>query len=206
MTQRNSSILRRINVRLCLLIVLGLFCARTGSARQETQNSNTDPEVFGSQVNSLLAAQQDALSSGNPEKILKTSSSVAAASLALLNNLDAKDQESRKALEALPYAGRASRPICPRSWRLLEMELGLGETSQAVGLKKHIVSTNPDTAELHLQLAQVFEKGHALVEAVQEAQRAVALEPASPDAQIALGMAYWRLNGFGLQRRNAKAR
>src|SRR5208282_2610349 len=73
----------------------------------------------------------------------------------------------------------------------------LGETSQAAELEKHILGSNPDSAELHLQLAQAFTKGAEPDEAVQEAQRAVALDPVSLDAQIALGMAYWKLNGFG---------
>lgn len=196
MSQWNSSTLKIAGGRACLLIALGLLCARPGAARQSAQSAPADAEVFGSQVSALLAAQQDALSSGDPEQILKTSSSVAVASLALLNNLDAKDQESRKAVQALPYAEGLLSDL-PTELSLLKMELDLGETTQAAVLTKHIESTNPDTAELHLKVAEVLEKGHELIGAVRETQRAVALEPASRDAQVALGMAYWRLNGFG---------
>ncbi len=104
MTKRDSSRLKLASGRLWLLVVLGLFCAVMCKAQDDQPGGSPDAAAFGAQVNALLAAQQDALSSGDPDRILKTSSSVAAASLALLDNLDAKDQQSRKALGALPYA------------------------------------------------------------------------------------------------------
>jgi tetratricopeptide (TPR) repeat protein len=179
-----------------LLVVPVLFCARPGAAQQQTQSASPDAEVFGAQINSLLAAQQDALSSGDPNQILKTSSSVAVASLALLEHLDAQDQENRKAVEALRYAQGLLADL-PTELSLLGMEVGLGETSPAAELEKHILGSNPDSAELHLQLAQAFAKGSQPDEAVREAQRAVALDPTSLNAQIALGLAYWKLNGSG---------
>src|SRR5208282_1966743 len=129
----NTSTISRFGLatgRLWLLVVLGLCCAGRGAAQQETKGASQDPEMFGTQINSLLAAQQDALSSGDPDQILKTSSSVAVASLALLDHLDAQDQESRKALEALPYAEGLLADL-PTELSLLGMELSLGETSQA---------------------------------------------------------------------------
>jgi tetratricopeptide (TPR) repeat protein len=196
MTQRNSSTVRLVASRHWLPIALAIFCVEPCAARQALQAGGQDAEAFGTAVNSLVAAQQDALNSGDPDKILKTSSSVAVASLALLNNLDAHDQESRKALPALPYAEDLLTDL-PTELSMLEMELGLGETSIASELEKHIVGSNPENADLHLRLAQIYLKSGALVEAVRETQRAVTLEPASLDAQIALGMAYWKLNGFG---------
>jgi protein O-GlcNAc transferase len=195
MNLSSSSNLRFAGSRLWLLVVLGLLLAGAGAAQESQTSGRPDPEKFGAQVNALLAAQQDALNSGDPDQILKTSSSVAAASLALLDNLDAKDQESRKALKALPYAEGLLSDL-PSELSLLGMELSLGEKSGAAELTKHIVSTNPGNAELHLKLAQIFAQGSEPDEAVEEAQRAVELEPASRDAQIALGMAYWKLNGF----------
>lgn len=196
MNTSNSSKFRLATGRLWLLVALGMFCVVHGAAQQGTQSAGQDPAMFGTQINSLLAAQQDALSSGDPDQILKTSSSVAVASLALLDKLDAKDQNSRNALEALPYAEGLLADL-PTELSLLGMELSLGESSQATELEKHILGSNPDSAELHLQLAQAFSKGSEPDEAVREAQRAAALDPASRDAQIALGMAYWKLNGLG---------
>lgn len=180
---------------LLMLIVLGLFCARLGGAQQETQSEGVDAAVFGSEVNALLAAQQEALSSGDADQILKTSSSVAVASLAMLDNLDAKDQESRKGPEALSYAEGLLSDL-PTELSLLKLELSLKEGARADELKKHIESANADSAELHLELSKAFAQGSALDEAAEEAQRAAALDPTRSDAEIALGMAYWRLNAF----------
>ncbi|MFZ0301170.1 MAG: tetratricopeptide repeat protein [Terracidiphilus sp.] len=204
MTKRDSSRLKLASGRLWLLVVLGLFCAVMCKAQDDQPGGSPDAAAFGAQVNALLAAQQDALSSGDPDRILKTSSSVAAASLALLDNLDAKDQQSRKALGALPYAEGLLSDL-PTELSLLAMELHLGEKSDAAELTKHIVSTNPGNAELDLKLAQIFAQGSEADEAVEEAQRAVDLEPASRDAQIALGMAYWKLNGFEYNEETLKA-
>lgn len=192
---------KRINVklaprRLCMLVVLVLFLVRLSDAQQAAQPAGQSAQVFGPQIDSLLAAQQDALTSGDPDQILKTSSSVAVASLALLNHLDPNDQESRQVLAALPYAESLLSDL-PTELSLLSLELNLGEPSPALELEKHIVDSNPDSAELHLKLAQAFSKSSQLDEAVRQAQRAVTLDPASREAQAALGMAYWRLNGFG---------
>src|SRR6185437_12081550 len=107
----------------------------------------------------------------------------------------AHDQEKRKALEALPYT-QALLADLPTELMLLRMELNLGETAHAADLKKHIVSTNAENATLHLSLAEIFQQRSEFADAVREAQRAVELDPKSRDAQTALGMACWGLNGF----------
>jgi tetratricopeptide (TPR) repeat protein len=140
-------------------------------------------------------AQQDAIQSGDPDRILASSSSVAVAALALLNNLDAQDQESRKAVGALPYAEGLLSDL-PAETMLLKMELSLGESAPAAEMKKRILSTNPESVKLHLSLAEIFGKSSQFDEAVREARRAVELDPSSRDAEIALGLSYWGLNVF----------
>jgi Tfp pilus assembly protein PilF len=185
-----------------LFAILGLLCASSypalsaaqSAAQSDAQSATQNSDVFGAEMNSLLSAQQDALSSGDPDQIYKTSDSVAVASLTVLDSLDANDQESRKAAGALSYAiAHLSDLTAERA--LLTMELRLGDTAPAEELRQHIVKTNPGTAELHLALASIFEQNMKLADAAQEAQRAADLDPQSRDTQIALGMAYWKLNG-----------
>ena len=62
-------------------------------------------------------------------------------------------------------------------------------------MEKHILSTNPEDAKLHLGLAEILQVSKP-DDAAREAQRAVELDPKSRDAQLQLGMAYWALNVF----------
>jgi len=195
MSQPNKSITKLACGPLLVLIVAGLICGGNGAAQEDSPSARVDAEVIGSEVNTLLAAQQEALSSGDPDQILKTSSSVAVASLAMLDNQDAKDQKSRKGPESLAYAEGLLADL-PTELQLLKMELRLKETTGAAELTRHIESGNPDSADLHLKLSKIFAQGSEPDKAVEEAQRAVTLDPASSEDQVALGMAYWRLNGL----------
>jgi tetratricopeptide (TPR) repeat protein len=195
MTLVNSSIHRRACGCVPFFIGLGLFCAKYCGAQENPQGATRSSDVLSPAVKSLIVAQQDAIQSGDPDRILASSSSVAVASLALLNNLDAQDQESRKAVGALPYAQGLLSDL-PTETMLLKMELSLGENTPAADLKKRILSTNPESVKLHLSLAEIFGKSSQFDEAVREAQRAVELDPSSRDAEIALGLSYWGLNVF----------
>ncbi len=195
MIQDNNSTRRLWCSPAWFVILLGVFCARYGAAQEDAQSAPQGPESFGSAVQTFLAAQQDAIQSGDPDRILATSSPVAVATLALLNNLDAQDQESRKAVGALPYAEGLLSDL-PAEMMLLKMELSLGEIAPAAELKKRILSTNPESVKLHLSLAELFGKNSQFDEAVLEAQRAVELDPSSRDAELALGLSYWGLNLF----------
>ena len=192
MTKANSSLISLTRGRLRSLVVL--FCAAYGAAHAIAQNATQDPDVFGSAVKSFVAAQQDALTSGDPDRILKSSSPVAVASLALLNGLDTKDQENRKAVGALSYAQSLVSDL-PTEMLLLKMEVSLGAAAHPEELEKRILSTNPEDAKLHLGLAEILQASKP-DDAVREALRAVELDPKSRDAQLQLGMAYWALNVF----------
>jgi len=181
--------------RLQSAIVLALICSPLCAAQAGTQSAAPDPDLFGSAVKSFLVAEQDALDSGDPDRVLKSSAPVAVASLAFLTNLDEPDQHTRNALAALPYAQGLISDL-PTELLLLRMELSLGEAAPAAGLRKHILATNPEDAKLHVTLCEILGYGRQLEDAVREAQRAVELEPSSREAQTALGMAYWGLNGF----------
>jgi tetratricopeptide (TPR) repeat protein len=195
MTLANSSIHRLARGSIPFLSVLSLFCATYCGAQEDPQGATRNSEVLSPAVKSLIVAQQDAIQSGDADRILASSSSVAVASLALLNNLDAEDQESRKAIGALPYAEGLLSDL-PTETMLLKMELSLGETAPAAELKKRILSTNPESVKLHLSLAEIFGKSSQFDEAVGEAQRADELDRSSRDAEIALGLSYWGLNVF----------
>lgn len=193
MTRSQSPFRHRARIRVFSAVCL--CCAGIGVIQSDAQAAGQDPNDFESAFKSFIAAQQDALTSGDADRILASSGPVAAASLALLNNFDKPDQESRKAEGALPYAGSLLTDL-PTEMLVLRMELSLGETVAAAELRKHIESSNPDTTKLHMDLSEVLEKNRQLDDAVREAQRAAEMEPASRDAQVTLGMAYWSLNAF----------
>ncbi len=195
MIKINNSIRGIASGSVWFVMMLGLLHARHGAAQADAPSAIQASGGFGSAFQSLLIAQQNALQSGDPDRILASSSTVTVASLALLDNLDERDQESRKALGALAYAEGLLSDL-PTEMILLKMELDLGETAPAAELKKRILSTNPESAKLHLSLAEMFGKSSQFDEAVREAQRAVELDPSSLDAEIALGLSYWGLNVF----------
>ena len=193
MNWANNSFCRRTHFEVAL--ALCLCCAGFCALQANAQSSGQDPDNFETSFKSFIAAQQEALSSGDPDRILTTSGPVAAASLALLNNFDKADQESRKALGALPYAGGLLSDHATEML-VLRMELSLGEADAAAALRTHIESTGPDDANLHMEMSEILEKNGQLDDAVHEAQQAAGLEPKSRDTQVTLGMAYWALNAF----------
>jgi len=181
--------------RLGPVILMVLVCTASCAAQSGASGATQDPEVFGSAVKSFLIAEQEALESDVPDRVLKGSAPVAVASLALLTSMDQRDQQTRNALSALPYAQGLIFDL-PTQLVLLRMELSLGEAAPAAEFKKHILATNPVDAKLHVTLCQILGSARQMEDAVREAQHAVEFDPASREAQTALGMAYWGLNGF----------
>ncbi|MGB6728687.1 MAG: hypothetical protein WBE74_22535, partial [Terracidiphilus sp.] len=104
MIKINNSIRGIASGSVWFVMMLGLLHARHGAAQADAPSAIQASGGFGSAFQSLLIAQQNALQSGDPDRILASSSTVTVASLALLDNLDERDQESRKALGALAYA------------------------------------------------------------------------------------------------------
>jgi tetratricopeptide (TPR) repeat protein len=172
-----------------------LLCAGLAMSQTTPQSTPDYPDELASAMRSFITAQQEALESGDPDRILSSSSPVAVASLALLSSLDEHDQQARNAVGALSYAQGLVSELST-DFMLLRMELRLGQSAQAAELKMQIINTNPEDPKLHGTLAQIFQQAYAFDDAVREAQRAVDLDPKSRDAQIALGMAYWGLNAF----------
>jgi tetratricopeptide (TPR) repeat protein len=182
-------------------LVVGVILTGSHAVRANPQTAESQPDVFGSAMRDFVAAQQDALNSGDSDRILNSSSPVAVASLALLNSFGGQDQENQK---ALAYAqGLLSDPSS--ELMLLKMELSLGETASAAELRKHILSANSEDARLDLGLAEILEQELQFDEAIPEAQRAVDLDPTSRDAQIALGMGYWGANAFQYNEESRRA-
>lgn len=173
-----------------------VFCAAGPAAAQATpDNAIPNPDLFGPALKPLILAEQYAVSRGDPDAILEYSRELAVASLRLLAVIDPHDQETTKALQALPSSDRLVSDL-PTELLLLRSELTSGETADAAELVKHILSTNPDTADLRIALSKTMEQGSDRDDALREAARAVELDPGSRDAQIALGMASWEINGF----------
>ena len=187
------------------LVLLCVFCA-AGQAAAQAASDNTmpDPDLLGPELKPLILAEQSAVSSGDPDAILEYSRDLAVASLRLLAVVDPKDQESSKALQALPSADRLVSDL-PTELLLLRSELMSGETTDAAELDKHILSTNPDSSALRIALSKTMEQGSDRDDALREAARAVELDPNSREAQIALGMASWEINGFQYNEQTLRA-
>jgi len=199
-----DAIVRIAARRFLLPAVLALACAGHSLAQAAGGDGAHDSDFFGSEMKSLLAEHQQALASGDPDRIYTSSCHLAVATLALLNGLDKPDQVSRKADGALLYTQGLLTDL-PTETMLFDMELNLGEPDQADALRKHILSTNPESAETHLALAEALGRSSQFGAAVQEAQRAVDLDPNSSHAQTVLGMAYWGINGFQYNEGTLKA-
>lgn len=194
MTQARTLISTLASIRFCSFVA-GVILFLVSLVRVSAQAAQQDSDDFGSAMQALVAAQQDALASGDPDRILNSSSPVAVASLALLDNLDRGDQESRKTIDAVSYAqSLLSDPS--NELTLMKMELSLGESADAMNLKNHILSMNSEDPRLDLAVAEILEQGLQYGEAIPAAQRAIDLDPNSRDAQIALGMGYWGANVF----------
>ena len=178
------------------LVLLLVFCAAGAAAAQVASgNAVPDPDLFGPEMKPLIVAEQFAVRADDPDRILESSRDLAVASLRLLAIVDPQDQESGKALQALPSSDRLVSDL-PTELLLLRSELVSGETADAGELEKHILSTNPDSADLRIALSKTMEQGFDRDDALREAARGVELEPNSREAQIALGMASWEINGF----------
>jgi tetratricopeptide (TPR) repeat protein len=179
-----------------LLVLLLVFGAAGPAAAQATPgNAAPDPDLFGPELKPLILAEQYAVSAGDPDAILEYSRDLAVASLRLLTAVDPQDQESGKALQALPSSDRLVSDLSTELL-LLRSELVSGETADAGELEKHILSTNSDSADLRIALSKTMEQCSDRDDALREATRAVELDPNSREAQIALGMASWEINSF----------
>lgn len=178
-----------------LVFLLAISGAGRAAAQAAPGNPMPDADLFGQELKPLILAEQSAVGSGDPDAILEYSRDLAVATLRLLAVVDPKDEDASKALHALPASDRLVSDL-PTQLLLLRSELASGETAEAVELEKHILSTNSDSADLHIALSKTMEEGSDRDGGFREAARAVALAPNSPGAQIALGMASWELNGF----------
>jgi tetratricopeptide (TPR) repeat protein len=188
-----------------LLVLLLVFGAAGPAPAQATpSHATTDPDLFGPELKPLILAEQYAVSSGEPDAILEYSRDLAVASLRLLTAVDPQDQESGKALQVLPSSDRLVSDL-PTELLLLRSELTSGETADAAELEKHILSTNPDSADLRIALSKTMEQCSDRDDALREATRAVELDPNSREAQIALGMASWEINGFQYNEQTLRA-
>ncbi len=183
--------------RVCLpsLVCLALVGTVGQTAAQTASGDTPAPGLFGPELQPLILAEQSAVSSGDPNAILEYSRELAVASLRLLAVVDPKNEDAAKALHDLPVSDRLVSDL-PTELLLLRSELASDETADAIELEKHILSTNPESADLHITLSKTLEEGSDRDGGFREAARAVELEPNSPAAQIAMGMASWELNGF----------
>ncbi len=191
----------RNRLAICLLV---FFVSGTAIAQTAPSNTPADPDLFGPALKSLLIAQQQAIRSGDPDAALVYSRALAMASLRKLAAMDPKDDACRQAIASLPSSDRMVADL-PTAFLLLRAELTSGETAQAVDLADHIVSTHPDSVPLRIQISKTMADNSDLDGAVQEANRAVQIDPDSLEAQIALGMAWWALNEFGYNEESLRA-
>jgi len=187
----------------CLLLFMVFFtaCAAPG---QTGSGNPVDPDLFGPNLRSLIAAQQEAIRSGNEEAALVFSRALAMATLHQLTKMDPGDESCRKALSSLPESDRLVTDL-PTALILLRAELTSREMAPAVELEKHIVNTHADSVVLRIALSKTMADSDDLDGAVREATRATEIDPNSAEAQIALGMAWWALNEFGYNEQSLRA-
>ena len=146
-------------------------------------------------MQTLLAAQQAAVSSGDPSAILAASRPAAALALRLAAELDLAQSRLPAALDLL----RRSFELDPQPGAgllLLTAELRDGQTGAARALATSLLASAGPSASLHLLLAQTFQAAGDLDDTIQQLSSALALDPRIPAGHLALGSAYWQLNEF----------
>ncbi len=200
---RHTGFGRILRNRLAICLAVSLI-PPVAAAQTAPGNAPAEPGLFGPALQSLIVAQQEAIHSGNPDTALVYSRALAMASLRKLAAMDSKDDACRQAITSLPSSDRMVADL-PTALLLLRAELTSGETAQAADLADHIVGTRPDSVPLRIQISKTMADNSDLDGAVQEANRAVEIDPNSRDAQIALGMAWWALNEFGYNEESLRA-
>jgi tetratricopeptide (TPR) repeat protein len=94
----------------------------------------------------------------------------------------------------LPVAAAAQQPAAPGDPQYLYL-LGrhfesLGRIDEAIAAHKRAIELDPQSAILHVELADLYARQNKPLDAVTEAEAALALEPSSVDANRILGMIY----------------
>ncbi len=152
-------------------------------------------EAPAQQLQSLLTAQQTAVSAGDPASILAASRPAAALALRLAAELDLAGSRLPAARDLL----RRSFALDPQTGTgllLLSAELRDGQTADAQALAASLLASSGESAGLHLRLAQTFQAAGDLDDTIRQLTAALALDPQIPGGHLALGSAFWQLNQF----------
>ena len=92
---------------------------------------------------------------------------------------------------AAPGAAQAAQEKDPAYFFLLARHLeGAGRISEAVDAYKRAIALDPKSAELHAELAGLYARDDKAVEALTQAEAALAIDPANLDANQIIGTVY----------------
>ena len=155
------------------------------------------------ELQSLMAAQQAALGTGDTGQILRTSKRAAAMALRLVATVDlGKDRGNDLGNDG----GASARELLVRSSALdaepgttlllLAADLRAKRAAAVEADRVALLEMTGDVAQSHLLLAQTFQAGGDLPSTIRELTAALALDPTLPAVHLALGSAYWQMNEF----------
>jgi len=184
------------------LIAAGLFLAASPPAlAYGHQEPHPDPLQ---QLQQLTAAQQSALSSGDPSQIVSASRQLASLALRLLGNLYAGEGKPGPSAEALTRSWELAADSAPdpateidTGLLLVTSNLTLGRPVVAARIEQRLLRDAGDSSRLHLMIAGAHHAADDLAGTIAELTRAIALDPQGASAHLALGNAFWELNEYG---------
>ncbi len=156
----------------------------------------------GDELQQLIAAEKTAVDSGDPAQILASGSQLGITALNLLGRLYTGQQQCGAAADTFAHAFQLS-DAAASSPAHLQIGVALVGAAACAGRAAVVESTSAsllqsqgDTAQMHLLLANAHHTADDLPGTIAELNRAVALDPQSSPAHLALGNAYWELNEY----------
>ena len=185
----------RITAALLASLLSFSVTSRPGLAQTEAGKSGQRLEV-------LLAAEQTALDTNDPNQILSTARQLGFFGLQLLGSLYVG--QDRCALASHSYRQALSVSDGPEMLQvhletqmlLLTSELCSEHTAAADQISAEVLASSGNTPRTHMLLASARQAGDDLAGALVDLQKAIALAPQLGPAHLALGNVYWELNEF----------
>lgn len=183
------------HVALCT--VLALLCAIDCSAQQPEQST------AGAQLEQLVTAEKSAVDAGDPAQILSSGSQLGFVTLELLGHLSLDQGDCgpvtdsfAQALELTATAGVSGEQHLQAQLSLITAATCANRSDVVTTATQDLLGSTGDTAQVRLLIASAHHSAGDLNGTIHELERAVAANPNSMPAHLALGNAYWELNEY----------